>query len=177
MFIPVSSGVAEGSDGGLAIASDPAGGTLTMTNSLSYTGPTTVKTGATLALADSGAEVSNALVLEAGATNVVATTLTFKPGSSLSMEFSSVKGDPAITAAAGVTTDERIPVTYTADTTLRGNMTKTLIGGGSIQGLGAGFHLVQATECGVNTSSRLELRVEDGNQKKKKKRGTCVCIR
>ena len=177
VFIPVSSGVDEGSDGGLAIASDPAGGTLTMTNSLSYTGPTTVKTGATLALADSGAEVSNALVLEAGATNVVATTLTFKPGSSLSMEFSSVNGDPAITAAAGVTTDERIPVTYTADTTLRGSMTKTLIGGGSIHGLGAGFRLAQATECGVDTTSRLELRVEDGNLVIGKKRGTCVCIR
>ena len=76
-----------------------------------------------------------------------------------------------------MTTDERIPVTYTADTTLRGSMTKTLIGGGSIQGLGAGFHLVQATECGVNTSSRLELRVEDGNLVIGKKRGTCVCIR
>ena len=177
VFIPVSSGVAEGRDGGLAIASDPAGGTLTMTNSLSYTGPTTVKTGATLALAENGAEVSNALVLEAGATNIVATTLTFKPGSSLSMEFSSVTGDSAITAAAGVTTTERIPVTYTADTMIRGSMTKTLIGGGSIHGMGAGFRLARATEGGVDTTSHLELRVEDGNLVIGKKRGTCVCIR
>ena len=177
VFIPISSGVAEGKDGGLTIVSNPAGGTLTMTNSLSYTGPTTVKAGATLALAGSGAEVSNALVLESGATNVVASTLIFRPGASLSMEFSSVKGDAAIIASAGVTADVPVPVTYVSDTTIRGGMTKTLIDGGSIREHGAGFRLVRATEGGVDTTSHLELRVEDGNLVISKKRGTCVFIR
>ncbi|MBQ9430448.1 MAG: hypothetical protein IJU44_02745 [Kiritimatiellae bacterium] len=177
VFIPVSSGVAEGKDGGLAIVSNPAGGTLTMTNSLSYTGPTTVKAGATLALADSGAEVSNALVLEAGATNTVASTLTFRSGASLSMEFSSVKGDSAIVASAGVTADVPVPVTYVADTAIRGSMTKTLIGGGSISEHGTGFRLVQATEGGVDTTRHLELRVEDGNLVIGKKGGTCLYIK
>jgi hypothetical protein len=177
VFIPVSSGVSEGKDGGLSVASDPAGGTLTMTNSLSYTGPTTVKTGATLVLASNGAEVSNALVLEAGATNIISSTLRFKAGSSLSMEFSSEKGDSAVNAAAGATTEACIPVTYTADTTLRGGMTRTLIGGGGITDPGAGFRLAQATENGVDVTGRLELRVEGGNLVIGRRRGTGIYVR